>query len=398
MVCRVAAGGPAADAATASAVRLPVTAFGNGALEPPAPRATAVAVAGGVLRAGTEEIADHRQHPATIRAFAEHHPRPPTVTEDARMRPFRFLATVNDNRRFDGLTSLARKAEAVGCAAFVLPDHLTAYAPIPPLAMVAAATERLRVGTFVLNIGLRHPAVLAQDLATLDALSGGRLEIGLGAGWNKPEHDAIGIPFEPVGVRIKRLTEGIAILKGCFAEGPFSFSGEHYTVTDHVGAPAPAQRPHPPFFLGGGGKRLLTLAAREAQIVGLAPRLVQGDRPGLEARSMTAAATEEKIGWIREAAGDRFDGLELNTYSSGGPTVVTGDPRAAARRRADHLREQTGVELTVEEILDSPHMFIGSVKDLTRKFVELRERFGISSFLIDDLDALAPVVEELAGR
>ncbi|MFE5738048.1 LLM class oxidoreductase [Streptomyces celluloflavus] len=142
----------------------------------------------------------------------------------------------------------------------------------------------------------------------------------------------------------------------------------------------------------------MTLAAREAQIVGLAPRLVQGDRPGLEARSMTAAATEEKIGWIREAAGDRFGDLELNTYPSGGPTVVTGDPRAAARRRADHLREQTGVELTVEEILDSPHVFIGSVKDLTRKFVELRERFGISSFLIDDLDALAPVVEELAGR
>jgi len=269
---------------------------------------------------------------------------------------------------------------------------------MPLLAVVAAATERLRVGTFVLNACLRHPAVLAQDLATLDVLSGGRLEIGLGAGWNKPEHDAIGIPFEPVGVRISRLAEAITILKGCFADGPFSFSGEHYTITGHDGVPKPEQRPHPPIFLGGGGKRLLTLAAREAQIIGLAPRLIQGDTPRVDARSLTAAATEEKIGWIREAAGDRFGELELNTYPTGAPAVVTSDPRAEARRRADRIREQTGAELTVEEILDSPHMFIGSIKDLTRKFTDLRERFGISSFLIDDLDALAPVVEELAGR
>jgi probable F420-dependent oxidoreductase len=321
------------------------------------------------------------------------------MDEDVGMRPFRFLTSPEENLDFAALTALARKAEAVGCSALVLPDHLIEqYAPMPLLATVAAVTERLRVGTFVLNICLRHPAVLAQDLATLDALSGGRLDIGLGAGWNKPEHDAIGIPFEPVGIRIKRLTEAIAILKGCFAEGAFSFAGEHYTVTEYDGAPKPTQRPHPPIFLGGGGRRLLTLAAREAQIVGLAPRLVQGASPRLDARSITAAATEEKIGWIREAAGDRFGELELNTYPSGGPMVVTKDPRAEARRRADRIREQTGVELTVEEILDSPHVFIGSISDLTRKFVELRERFGISSFLIDDLDALAPVVEELAGQ
>jgi probable F420-dependent oxidoreductase len=222
------------------------------------------------------------------------------------------------------------------------------------------------VGTFVLNVCLRHPAVLAQDLATLDALSGGRVEVGIGAGWNKPEHDAIGIPFEPVGVRITRLTEAITILKGCFAEGPFSFSGEYYSTTGHEGVPTPAQRPHPPIFLGGGGKRLLTLAAREAQIIGLAPRLVQGEKPRLDPWSITAAATEEKIGWIRAAAGDRFDDLELNTYPTGGPTVITNDARAEARRRVDRIREQTGVELTVEEILDSPHAFIGTVKDLTR--------------------------------
>jgi probable F420-dependent oxidoreductase len=315
------------------------------------------------------------------------------------MRPFRFLATTDGNPSFAELAALARKAEAIGCSTFVLPDHLIGqYAPLPVLAMVAAATERLRVGTFVLNVSLRHPAVLAQDLATLDVLSGGRLEIGVGAGWNKPEHDAIGIPFEPIGVRIARLTEAIAVLKGCFAEEPFSFAGVHYTISDHNGVPKPTQRPHPPIFLGGGGQRLLTLAGREAQIIGLAPRIVQGNPPRLDARSLTAAATEEKIGWVRAAAGDRFGDLELNTYPSGGPTLITSDPRAEAGRRADRIRELTGVELTVEEILDSPHVFIGSTKDLVRKFTDLRERFGISSFLVDNLDALAPVVEELAGR
>jgi probable F420-dependent oxidoreductase len=321
------------------------------------------------------------------------------MQKEADMRSFRFLATVTGYPGFAELTSLARKAEAVGCSAFVLPDHLAGlHAPIPLLAMVAAVTERLRVGTYVLNVGLRHPAVLAQELATLDALSGGRLEIGLGAGWNKPEHDAIGIPFEPTGARINRLAEVIAILKGCLSDGPFSFSGEYYTITGHGGGPQPTQRPHPPIFLGGGGKRLLTLAAREAQIIGLAPRFAQADPPRGDAWSLTAAATEEKIKWIREAAGDRLGELEINTYAAGGPTVITNNPRAEARRRVDFIREQTGAELTIEEILDSPHVFIGSVKDLTRKFAELRERFGINSFRIDNLDTLGPVVEALAGQ
>ncbi|NUP50975.1 MAG: TIGR03621 family F420-dependent LLM class oxidoreductase [Catenulispora sp.] len=314
------------------------------------------------------------------------------------MRPFRFLATFDDDNDLAKLPELARRAEAIGCDSFVIPDHLMYPAPLLPLATVAAVTERLRVGTFVLNVCLRHPAVLAQELATLDALSGGRLDIGIGAGWNKPEHDAIGIPFEPVGTRIKRLTEAIAILKGCFAEGPFSFAGEHYTITDFDAAPAPVQRPHPPFFLGGGGKRLLTLAAREAQIIGLAPRIVPGDKPGLDAPSITVAATEEKIGWIREAAGDRFAEIELNTYPTGGPLVITSDTRGELRRRADQIRQKTGVELTLDELRESPHVFIGSVKELTAKILELRERLGISSFLVDDLEGMTPVIEELAGR
>jgi probable F420-dependent oxidoreductase len=252
----------------------------------------------------------------------------------------------------------------------------------------------------VFNAALRHPAVLAQDLASLDVLSGGRLEIGIGAGWNRPEFDAIGVPFDQVGARVARLAEAVAVLKGCFGDGPFSFAGRYYTITGHDGQPKPVQRPHPPLFIGGGGRRILTFAAQQADIIGLAPRLMPGDqtRPRPEVASITAAATEEKISWVRAAAGDRFDQLELNTYPTAGEIVVTANVRAEAQLRADRLRELTGVDITVDEVLDSPHVFIGSLEGLTRKFVELRERFGISSFTIDRIDKLAPVVESLAGR
>jgi len=210
----------------------------------------------------------------------------------------------------------------------------------------------------------------------------------MGAGWNQPEYAAIGIPFDPVPTRVSRLAEAVAVVKGCFADGPFSYAGEHYRITDHDGCPKPVQRPHPPLFLGGGGRRTLRLAGREADIVGLAPR------PG-DPRSMTAAATEEKIRWIREAAGERFDALELNAYPSGGPVVVTDDARGEAARRADLIRRQSGVELTVDEVLESPHVFIGSVDGLAEKCRELRDRFGITSIMIDDYDAAAAVIERL---
>ncbi|HEV7656039.1 MAG TPA: TIGR03621 family F420-dependent LLM class oxidoreductase [Mycobacteriales bacterium] len=300
------------------------------------------------------------------------------------MRPFRFLAPIGDGLPdARALVAEARRAEEIGIDVLIRSDHLLEqYAPLPVLATVAAATERIRVGTFVLNVDLRHPAVLAQELASLDVLSGGRLEIGMGAGWNEPEYDAVGIPYDRLPTRVQRLTEAVAVLKGCFADGPFTLAGEHFRITGHDGYPKPVQRPHPPLFLGGGGRRSLTLAAREADIIGLAPR------PG-DPRSMTAAATEEKIGWVREAAGDRFDALEFNAYPSGGPVVVTNDARSAGAERAQRLG------LTVEELLESPHVFIGSVDGLAEKCRELRERFGITSIMLDDPEAAAAVIEKL---
>jgi probable F420-dependent oxidoreductase len=312
------------------------------------------------------------------------------------VKPFRFLADAFDASTTRELGERARAAEALGVTTFILPDHLVPQlAPIAYLATVAALTERLRISAFVHNNDLRHPAVLAQELATLDVLSGGRLDVAIGAGWNEPEYRAIGLAFDPIRVRQARLAEAVAVLKGCFGEGAFSFSGEHYTITDYDAYPKPVQQPHPPMFIGGGGRRTLELAAREANIVGLAPRILAGQRP--DPTSITWAATEEKIGWVREAAGDRFDALEFNVYPSQWPIVVTDDLRGEARKVIDRMKERTGIEMTEQEVIDSPHIFVGSIDRFVEKFSELRERLGVNSFLVGDLTDLGPVVERLAG-
>jgi probable F420-dependent oxidoreductase len=312
------------------------------------------------------------------------------------MKPFRFLADAFDASSAKELGERARAAEDLGVTTFVLPDHLVPQlAPVPYLATVAALSEKLRISAFVHNNDLRHPAVLAQDLASLDVLSAGRLDVAIGAGWNEPEYRAIGLPFDPVAVRQARLAEAITVLKGCFGEGPFSFAGEHYTITDYDAYPKPVQRPHPPMLIGGGGRKTLQLAGREADIVGLAPRILSGQRA--DPSSITWAATEEKLAWVRDAAGDRFDALEFNVYPSQWPIVVTDDLHGEARKVIDRMRERSGQELTEQEVIDSPHIFIGSVDRFVEKFRELRERLGINSFLVGSLDELGPVVERLAG-
>ena len=317
------------------------------------------------------------------------------------MKPFRFLADPGDAADGPSVAEAARRAEAMGYSTLVYSDHLMIpFGFVPLLTWAAAATERIRVMAFVANNDLRHPAVLAQDLASLDVLSGGRLDVGIGAGWNRPEYDAIGIPFDGVGARVARLGEALTVLKGCFADGAFSFAGEHYAIADHDGQPKPVQRPHPPIFIGGGGRRVLTLAAREADIISLAPRTLTagaGELVRSDPRSITVAATEEKIAWVREAAGDRFEALELNIYPTGTAPVVTDQPRKVAADLLDKVRARTGIEMDVDDWLASPNVFIGSVEGLTQKLVELRERLGISSVMVGDLDTLAPVVERLAG-
>ncbi len=287
-------------------------------------------------------------------------------------------------------------AESLGYSALVFSDHLLGrLAPIPAMATVAAATSTLRVGTYVFNNDLRHPAVLAADLATIDVLSEGRLEIGIGAGWNRSEYEQSGIPLDPVGVRIGRMEEAIAVLKGLFAEGPFSFEGEHYTITGLDGLPKPVQKPHPPLLVGGGGRRILTIGAREADMIGLAPRV--GGSGGPEIESALLPATVEKVAWVREAAGERFAAIELSTYPGLENPLITDDDRAALEGLAARLESEDGVEVGIEQLRESPHVFIGSVDFLVDKLRQLRETLGISHVMAGQIDALAPVVERLAG-
>ena len=311
-------------------------------------------------------------------------------------RPFRFLADARGIASLAELTDTVRRAEAIGIDTLVVPDHLIPQlAPVPAMAAIAAISERLRISAFVFNNDLRHPAVLAQDLASLDVLSGGRLDVAIGAGWNKPEYEAIGVGFDPTPVRQARLAEAIAVLKGCFGDEPFSFSGEHYTITDYDAQPKPVQRPHPPFLIGGGGRRTLVLAGREAQIVGLAPRILPNGAG--DPRSVTFDANREKIDWVREAAGERFGELELNVYPSMTGISVTDAPLREAQEVADNLTERSGVAVTAEELLEAPHIFINTVDGFVEKFRRMRDELGISSIMVGEVDELAPVVERLAG-
>jgi probable F420-dependent oxidoreductase len=312
-------------------------------------------------------------------------------------RPFRFSVGGAEPMSAPALAARARRAEATGYSTYVLSDHLlNVLAPNVGLAAIAAATDTLRIGHLVLNNDLRHPAVLHQELASLDVLSEGRLEIGIGAGWNEPEYRASGIPFEPVSTRVSRLEEAVTILTGLFGEGKYSFSGTHYSITELDGRPKPVQKPHPPILIGGGGKRVLRLAAREAQIVGFAPRI--GAKSG-GFRSCTFEATREKVQWVKDAAGARFEELVLNSYPSFRPASVTDEPRKAAEELLRRINERSPSGLTLEELLDSPHVFIGTVNQLVEKFTRLRDELGISNVMIGNgLDEFAPVVERLAGR
>jgi probable F420-dependent oxidoreductase len=311
-------------------------------------------------------------------------------------RPFRFLADARAVASLRELRDTVERAEAVGIDTLVIPDHLIPQlAPVPAMAAIAAVSDRLRISAFVLNNDLRHPAVLAQDLASLDVLSDGRLDVAIGAGWNRPEYEAIGLRFDSTPVRQARLAEAIAVLKGCFADGPFSFAGEHYTITDLDGHPKPVQKPHPPFLIGGGGRRTLELAAREAQIIGLAPRILPGGAP--DPRSVTFEGTREKIGWVREAAGDRFADLELNVYPSMTGVSITDGPLREANEVAERLEQRSGIRVGAEELLDSPHIFINTVDGFVEKLRRHREELGISSIMVGQVDELVPVIERLAG-
>lgn len=308
-------------------------------------------------------------------------------------RTFRFgVEAMGGGMDAKGWRSLARRVEGLGYSTLVVVDHLgDQLAPTPAMLAAAEATSRLRVGSFVFANDLRHPALLAKDAATVDRLSGGRLELGIGAGWNRVEHERLGIPFAPAGVRVERLAESVSILKGLFEEEALTFNGRHYSVQDLAGLPRPVQRPHPPILVGGGAKRVLSFAAREADIVGLNPTLASGSVDASAMKSATADATAKKVAWVRSAAGGRFSNLELNirVYH----TMITKERTAAAAAVA----AATG--LTPAEALDSPHVLVGTIDQIVMDLEQRRERYGLSYVVVtaDACEPFAPVVARLSG-
>ncbi|OGO52092.1 MAG: luciferase [Chloroflexi bacterium RBG_16_68_14] len=307
-------------------------------------------------------------------------------------RKFRFGLQSSRAASGEEWAAKARKIEELGFSTLFIPDHFTdQLAPLPALMAAADATKTLRLGTLVLDNDYRHPLVLAKELATLDVLSGGRLEIGLGAGWMVSDYQQSGIPYDAPGVRIGRLEEALKIMKGFFAEGGFSFTGRYYTITGHEGTPKPAQKPHPPFLVGGGGRRVLSLAAREADIVAVNFSLAEGMVNPAVAATGSAAATAEKMGWIRKAAGARFDDLEMQVTVFA--SVVTDDRQGTAERVAP------GFGLAPEEVLESPHVLVGTVDQMVEELQRRREEYGFSyvAFSGDVFEMMAPVVSRLAG-
>jgi len=309
-------------------------------------------------------------------------------------RPFRFGVTTASAGSRREWVEKARRVEALGYATLTVPDHFPdRLATVPAVMSALDATEHLRVGSWVFCNDFRHPALLYKEAATLDLLSDGRFELGIGAGWLRAEYEMTGIPFDSPGVRVARMEEAVRVVKGLAAEEPLDFAGEHYRIAGLVGAPKPVQQPLPPLYIGGGGKRLLSFAAREADIVGIcAKALPQG---GLDELEITAESAGRKVGWVRAAA-ERSNLPELNVLIY--VFELTDDRSGAAERHAAGFPG-----LTARDVLESPHILIGTAEQMAEDLRRRRDVFGFSYVVLntgvsDHLDQFADVVALLTGN
>ena len=307
-------------------------------------------------------------------------------------RGFRFGVQVSKETTAKGWAELARRTEAAGYEVLTMPDHFTdQLAPVPALMAAANATTSLRVGALVFDNDYKHPVVLAKELATIDLLSDGRLDIGLGAGWMISDYEEAGMPYDSPKVRIDRFIEGVAVIRGAMAEGSFSFSGDHYTITNYNGQPKPVQA-RPPLLIGGGGKRVLSYAAREADIIGINGTLTAGV-VGPEALStMTAESVDEKVAIVAAAGAHRLNDIEMNIRTFF--VKVTND-RA---KTVEGISSMFGVD--ADMINKSPFALIGSVEECIEQLLERRERWGFSYTIVgaENIDECAPIVAALRGK
>lgn len=305
------------------------------------------------------------------------------------LRPFRFGVVAEKAKSRQEWITKARRAEDLGYTTLLVPDHLNFdIDPTVGLMAVADATS-LRIGSHVFCNDFRHPLVLARQAANLDLFSEGRFQLGLGCGYLAEEYHQAGIPLDPVGVRISRFEEALQIIKAYFHQEQVTFSGHYYHINGMKAAIKTVQKPHPPIYVGGGGKRVLSIAAREADIIGLVAR---NNARGLDWTSSLPDANKEKLAWIRQAAGERFSQLEFSS------TVFI----AAVTEHPEHAAQQIGsrVGLTAQQSFECLQMLIGTTEQIVEELQKRRERFGVSCIEITEanMEALAPVVARLAGR
>jgi len=321
-------------------------------------------------------------------------------------RPFQFGVQSFHAESAKEWRDRARRVEDLGYAALHLADHflgpgpalestlhpLQTLAPVPAIAVAAEATTRLRVGCRVFCMDYRHPVMLAKEAATLDLFSEGRLDFGIGAGWLRAEYEAVGIPFDRPGVRITRLGEVIDLLEKLWSGEPVDHQGASFRATGFSGAPALPRERGMRLMVGGGGRRVLSLAARKADIVSFNFDNGSGVLGREGVNSGTPERTLEKIGWVRDAAGDRFDDLvlEIGAYF----TFVMDDPRSVAEGMGAIFG------LTPEQMMAHPHALMGSVDAIVDELQRRRELYGLHAYTVGDqqLEAFAPVVARLAGR
>jgi probable F420-dependent oxidoreductase len=306
-------------------------------------------------------------------------------------RPFRFGVQTSKAESRKEWVDIAHRSEANGYDVLTMPDHFgDQLAPVPALMTAADATERLRVGALVWDNDYKHPLVLAKELATMDLLSEGRLEIGIGAGWMISDYEEAGMPYDSPKVRIDRFEEGLAVIKGCLGEGAFSHSGTHYTITNHNALPKPVQA-KVPVLIGGGGKRVLSLAAREADIIGINGTMTAGVIGPDAISTMTAEAVDDKVAIVRAAAGDRMAEIEMNVRVF---MVNVTDDRI---KRMDSMSSAMGVPRSFME--ESPFALIGTTGQMIEDLQARRDKWGFSYIIVgaEDIESFAPVVAALAG-
>jgi probable F420-dependent oxidoreductase len=308
------------------------------------------------------------------------------------MASFRFGLQVSRTASGQEWRELARKAEDLGYATLYAPDHLDdQWAPMVALAVAAEATTTLRVGTLVLDNDFRHPVLMAKEAATLDAMTEGRFELGLGAGWLRADYDQSGIEMDPPGTRIARLGEAIEIMRAMWGEGSATFDGTHYRVRDVVGAPAPLTPGGPPLVIGGGSRRILDLAGRHADIVSIVPSLAAGFVGPEMAAEAVAEKYADRVRWALDAAGARAGEIELQCWTVAVQVVPNAAEVAASLAPL--------FALTPEQLRAAPAALIGSVPEIVDILRARREELGFSYIVVHEaeMDALAPVLAELAG-